>query len=238
MTPLTDKLVLLTGASSGIGRSLAIQLAQLDARLALCGRSEDKLAKVTSELEATGHPPALARAFCLNSEAAILEFVNDTKEQLGPVDILINCAGANTSRKPVAQLETSDLDWMMNINFRAAFLLMREAFRQMQPRGSGHVVNVVSTVALFGNPGLGGYTSSKWALEGLTKVFRKEAKASGIKVTSVHPGGTDTDFRPANRPEYMSPESVAEAIVSILTLPEDAVVHDLVLRPPVEDNFV
>lgn len=167
-----------------------------------------------------------------------MDFVADTESQLGPIDILINCAGANTSRAAVAELGTADLDWMMTVNFRAAFLFMREVFRQMEPRGKGHVVNVVSTVALFGNPGLGGYTASKWALEGLTKVFRKEAKAVGIKVTSVHPGGTDTDFRSADRPEYMSPESVAQAIVSVLTLPEDAVVHELVLRPAVEDNFV
>ena len=238
MNSLTDKIVLLAGATSGIGRCLAIQLAAQGARLALCGRSQEKLARLIAELESTGHPPALARAFCLSSEEAILEFVADTQTQLGPADILINCAGANTSRAPVSELETADLDWMMTVNFRAAFLFMREAFRQMQPRGSGHIVNVVSTVALFGNPGLGGYTASKWALEGLTKVFRKEAKTSGIKVTSVHPGGTDTDFRPADRPEYMSPESVAQAIVSVLALPDDAVVHDLVLRPPVEDNFV
>lgn len=238
MNLLTDRVILLTGASSGIGRCLALQLAEQGARLALCGRSEEKLQGVVSELESAGRPPALSRPFCLSSEEAILQFVADTQALLGPVDILINCAGANTSRAPVAELETADLDWMMAVNFRAAFLFLREVFRQMQPRGKGHIVNVVSTVALFGNPGLGGYTASKWALEGLTKVFRKEAKASGIKVTSVHPGGTDTPFRPAERPEYMSPESVARAILSVLTLPDDAVVHDLVLRPPVEDNFV
>jgi NAD(P)-dependent dehydrogenase (short-subunit alcohol dehydrogenase family) len=235
---LTDQVVLITGASSGIGRCLALQLAAQGARLALCGRSEEKLHRVVSELESASRPPALARAFCVSSEEAILQFVADTQVQLGPIDILINCAGANTSRAAVAELETADLDWMMTVNFRAAFIFLREALCQMQPRGKGHIVNIVSTVALFGNPGLGGYTASKWALEGLTKVFRKEAKASGIKVTSVHPGGTDTDFRPTGRPDYMSPESVAQAIVSILTLPDDAVVHDLVLRPPVEDNFV
>lgn len=235
---LADKVILLTGATSGIGRCLAIQLALQDARIVLCGRSEEKLNRLVSELESGGHSPALARAFCLSSEAAIVELVADTQSQLGSIDILINCAGANTSRSPVAELETADLDWMITVNFRAAFIFMREVFRLMRPRGRGHIVNVVSTVALFGNPGLGGYTASKWALEGLSKVFRKEAKTFGIKVTSVHPGGTDTDFRPVERPEYMSPESVAKAIVSILTLPDDAVVHDLVLRPPVEDNFV
>jgi NAD(P)-dependent dehydrogenase (short-subunit alcohol dehydrogenase family) len=235
---LTDQVVLITGASSGIGRCLAVQLAAQGARLALCSRSEEKLKVVVSELASAGQAAALARAFCLSSEEAILRFVSDTQTRLGPIDILINCAGANTSRAPVGELKTAELDWMMTVNFRAAFLFMREALGQMQPRGKGHIVNVVSTVALFGNPGLGGYTASKWALEGLTKVVRKEVKASGIKVTSVHPGGTDTDFRPADRPEYMSPESVAEAIVSILTLSDDAVVHDLVLRPPMEDNFV
>ncbi len=238
MNLLTDRVALITGATSGIGRCLAIQLAAQGAWLALCGRSDENLKVVVAELESAGRPPALPRAFCLSSEEAILQFVGDTQAQLGPIDVLVNCAGANTSRAPVGELETVDLDWMMTVNFRAAFLFMRETLGQMQPRGKGHIVNVVSTVALFGNPGLGGYTASKWALEGLTKVVRKEAKASGIKVTSVHPGGTDTDFRPADRPEYMSPESVAEAIASILALPDDAVVHDLVLRPPVEDNFV
>ena len=100
MNPLTDQVILLTGATSGIGRCLAIQLAEHGARLALCGRSEQKLDCLTADLESAGRPPALPRAFCLSSEEAILGFVADTQTQLGPIDILINCAGANTSRAP------------------------------------------------------------------------------------------------------------------------------------------
>ena len=107
----------------------------------------------------------------------------------------------------------------------------------MKERGSGHVVNILSTVCHADMPTMGAYTAAKSGLQALTRIFRKEVLEDGIRVTAIYPGGADTDFRPNARPDYMKPASVAAAVHSALTLPEDVIVHELTFRPMVETNF-
>jgi NAD(P)-dependent dehydrogenase (short-subunit alcohol dehydrogenase family) len=114
---------------------------------------------------------------------------------------------------------------------------MREAFPDMRAAGGGRIVNILSTVCHFDNETMGAYTAAKKGLQGLTDVFRKEARPHNVHVISIYPGGTDTAFRPAPRPDYMRPESVAEAVVAALRLPDDCCVHHLTFRPPVETNY-
>jgi NAD(P)-dependent dehydrogenase (short-subunit alcohol dehydrogenase family) len=238
MKTVSGQVILLTGATSGIGRQLALQLASEGARLALCGRSEEKMKSLLEELRAVSSDRLpFSRTFCLSSEEEIVRFVADAESSLGPISILVNCAGLNSARAEVAELSTTDLDWMLAINLRAPAIFMRECFRGMRERGAGHIVNVLSTVCLFSNEGIGAYTASKAGLDALTKVFRKEAKAAGVKVTSIYPGGVNTGFREQARPDYLSPESVAEAIISVLKLNDETAVHELVFRPMIENNF-
>jgi NADP-dependent 3-hydroxy acid dehydrogenase YdfG len=96
---------------------------------------------------------------------------------------------------------------------------------------------VLSTCCHFANENMGVYTATKTGLDGLTGVLRKEARAHGVRVSAVYPGGVDTTFRAGRRPEYLKAESVAEAIHAVLTLPEDLVVHSFTFRPMVESNF-
>jgi short-subunit dehydrogenase len=107
----------------------------------------------------------------------------------------------------------------------------------MIERGTGHIINVISTASQIGLEDIGVYGATKWGLLGLTKSLIKEARPYGIRVTAFSPGGTDTSFRAEPRPQYLTPETVAEGIVWCASLPERAVVHDLVMRPIVETNF-
>jgi NADP-dependent 3-hydroxy acid dehydrogenase YdfG len=107
----------------------------------------------------------------------------------------------------------------------------------MKEKGGGHIVNILSTVCHFSVENMGVYTAAKKGLQGLTDVFRKEARPFNIRVTSIYPGGVDTEFRKVPRHDYMKPESVAEAVYSCLTFPEDLVVHHMTFRPMVETNF-
>jgi NADP-dependent 3-hydroxy acid dehydrogenase YdfG len=95
----------------------------------------------------------------------------------------------------------------------------------------------VSTAAQIGLEEMGAYGATKWGLLGLTKSLIKEARPYNVRVTAFSPGGTDTTFRAEARPQYLAPETVAQAIVFVASLPEEAVVHDLVIRPIVETNF-
>lgn len=222
---------LVTGASRGIGRCVALELVRRGVRVVATGRDQALLATLR---EACG---CAITCHELAHPEAVLALYAEAKDRLRQApDILVNNAGFNR-KAALVEASLEDFDAQFAVNLRAPFLLCREAGRDMQARGSGHIVNVLSTCALFPNEGTGTYTAMKAGLAGLTKVLAKELRPAGVKVTAVFPGGVDTEFRAQSRPEYLRPESVARLIVEALFAPEDAVVHDLVLRPMVEANF-
>jgi NAD(P)-dependent dehydrogenase (short-subunit alcohol dehydrogenase family) len=233
---LANKRILITGATSGIGRSLAIKLAKQGAQLAVCGRSEEKMQALIKEL-ALHEKSIFSRTFSVTDEYEIIRFVKDASNVLGGIDILINNAGVNPAKNKVAEIKTEDFDLMVAVNMRAPFIFMREVFNIMKGKKTGTVVNILSSVCLSSNETMGAYTASKAGIDALTKVFRKEARKEGIKVFGVYPGGVNTPFRTIERTDYMSPDSVADTIIPMLSLPDDVAVHDLVFRPMVEDNF-
>ena len=233
MGALEDMTVVVTGASRGIGRSLAGRLAVEGARLGICGRDKAAL----SELEGELGRPVVTAAFDLCLEAPTLDFLAKVRAELGGIDVLINNAGFNPRKAPLVEVATEEFDSILAVNLRAPFLLMRECARDMKEKGGGHVINILSTVCHSDMETMGAYTAAKEGLRALTNVFRKEVLDDGIRVTAVYPGGTDTDFRPNPRPDYMKPSSVAAAVLTALTLPEDLVVHELTFRPMVENNF-
>lgn len=236
MPALRDQAILLSGATSGLGRALALRLAAEGCRLALCGRSPAKLALLEAELAL---PPArlVTRAFDLTDHAASAAFARDALSGLGRVDILINNAGANLGKAPAGDIDLAAFAAMLDLNCTAQLALTQPVWRAMAAAGGGRVVNIVSSAARFSTAGMGGYTASKAAFDGLTGVLRREGKPLGIQVTAVYPGGVDTPFRAQARPDYLRPETVAEAVVGLLRLPAGAAAHELVLRPPIEDNF-
>ena len=230
------KTVLITGATSGIGKCLAKQFSQPGYNLAICGRDEEKMITLRSELK-TPTDRLYTECFSITDEEDIISFVKSAERKFGTIDILINNAGVNSSRKRVEELDTNALDYMYSINFRAPFIFMKEVTTGMKQKKTGIIINILSTVCLFSNHYIGAYTATKSGFDALTKVFRKEIQQFGIKVCSVYPGGVNTPFRDKERPEYMKPESVAAAIGNLLLLPEDVIPHELVIRPQVENNF-
>jgi len=226
--------MLITGATSGIGKAVALQAAAKGAKLALCGRTQSKMDALLSELNSD---LVIARTFDITDEALTIEFINDVIAHFGQIDILINNAGANTAKGNVADIKTSDYEYMIRLNQIAPFVVMREVFKNMQTRQDGRIVNILSSVCKFSNPGMGSYTGSKDGFEGMTKIFRKEAAEDRVAVTAVYPGGVDTDFRELERKDYLTAETVAESITALLEINKEAAVHELVLRPHVEKNF-
>jgi len=207
MSALRDQAVLLSGATSGLGRALALRLAAEGCRLALCGRSPAKLASLEAEL-ALPSARLVTRAFDLTDRAASAAFARDALTSLGRVDILINNAGANLGKAPAGDIDLAAFAAMLDLNCTAQLALTQPVWRAMEA-----------------------------AFDGLTGVLRREGKPLGLQVTAVYPGGVDTPFRAQARPDYLRPETVAEAVVGLLRLPAGAAAHELVLRPTVEDNF-
>ena len=225
------KNVFITGATRGIGRELVKQLTALDFSVFGTGRDEAALESLKAETGCSG-----AVADLTDPEQAV-EIYRQAKAALGQVDILINNAGLNHRKAPVVEIGLADWEVQYAVNLRAPMLLSREALKDMADRKSGHIVNVISTIAKTSQPNYAIYSSMKYGLMGFTQCLIKEAREVNVKVTAVYPGGTDTGFRSEDRPDYLSADSAAKMIVHCITAPADVVVHDLTYRPMVESNF-
>jgi NAD(P)-dependent dehydrogenase (short-subunit alcohol dehydrogenase family) len=223
--------VLITGATRGIGRELARQLHAAGLEIFVAGRDPDLVDSLRHELACPG------LALDLTPASAAVQLFTAARQALEQVDVLVNNAGFNKAKEPLAKVTSEDLDGSYAVNVRAPILLAREALQDMAPRRSGHIVNVLSSVALTSMENYSVYATMKYALHGFTKCLIKEAQRVGVKVTGVYPGGVDTTFRPNRRPDYLRPESAAQMIVQCILAPEDVVVHELTFRPIVETNF-
>ncbi|AWB65133.1 short-chain dehydrogenase [Saccharobesus litoralis] len=228
------KHILINGASSGIGRQLAMKLSDLGYQLSLTGRSENKLATTLTQVDSEN--VVTSQAFCVTDETAVKTFCDSASEVL-PIDILINCVGLNNSREAGHLVPIETLNWQMQVNCYAPIRFMQACIPAMQNAKQGTVINVLSTTCLYSNTNIAAYTASKAAIDAYTKVMRKELREDGIKMLSIYPGGVDTDFRDVDRPQYLTAEDVADAIIYMLQTNDKTHVHELVLRPQTETNF-
>ncbi len=223
---------LVTGATRGIGREIVRQLSARGVRVFATGRDAGLLETLCEE---TG---CHAQAFDLSRAEEPAALYAAAKAALGAApDFLVNNAGFNRRKAPAAEITAAELDEHYAVNLRAAVLLCGAAMRDMVPRKSGHIVNVISSVVFHQSENYGIYCATKCALHGFTVSLIKEARPHGVKVTGVYPGGTDTEFRALERPDYLRPESAAKMITDTLFVPADVVVHQLTFRPLVETNF-
>jgi 3-oxoacyl-[acyl-carrier protein] reductase len=206
--------VLITGASRGIGAACARRFARDGHRLALLARPSAGLLALAEELG------ALAVECDLADEAQIHAALDTTELSLGPVDVLVNNAGI-VHRHTVQGHATADWDHVMAVNLRAPFLLARGVLPGMVARGAGRILNVSSISATSGTPGLSAYCASKAGLLGLTRALAAEVKAAGVVVVAVSPGSVDTDMLVGSgfAPD-MSPEDVAEFIAFLAAAPK------------------
>ncbi|KIF48832.1 short-chain dehydrogenase [Vibrio owensii 47666-1] len=222
------KSILVTGATSGIGYELVLLLSQRGYTVVASGRNEQQLISLKQQ---TGCH--IIKANLVHSDEVTTLF-EQAVSLIGQVDVLINNAGMNSRKCLIDEFTLEEFDEQYAVNLRAPALLSREALLHMQQRKSGQIINIISTVAKRSNETMSVYTAMKQGLAGFSAVLAKEAQPHGIKVTSLFPGGTDTNFRTAERPEYMHPKSVAIVIAQLLELPADLVMHEMTFRPPIE----
>ncbi|MCW8345421.1 SDR family oxidoreductase [Vibrio sp. ZSDZ65] len=222
------KKILVTGATSGIGYALALELCEKGHDVVATGRNAQKLYELSS---VTGCHTIAADLSIVDD---VLSMFESACSHLGGLDVLINNAGMISRKCSIEDFTLEEYEAQYAINLRAPSLLCRESLKVMKPQQQGQIINVISTVAKRANATMSIYTAMKQGLAGFSAILMKEAQPHGIKVTSLFPGGTDTNFREAERPEYMNPTSVAKTIAHLLELPADIVMHEMTFRPPVE----
>ena len=188
---LTGKTALVTGASRGIGRALALGLATAGADIALSARDETALAQVREQVEALGRRAIVLPADVTDPQAC-QRLVIDAVAALGQLDVLVNNAGGSSYMGPFTDLRFSGWEKTMRLNVDSIVHLSQVAGRHMVERGSGSVVNVASVAGLTATPLLAAYGASKAAVISLTKTLAFEWGGSGVRVNALCPGWTRT----------------------------------------------
>ncbi len=224
--PLHDKVAIVTGGSSGIGRATALALAEEGVHVSLAARTESVLCEVADDIRSLGCE-ALAVPTDVTCREQVDGLVAETMARWGRVDILVANAGVYV-RSPIRELTVADVRRSMAVNFYGVLHTVLAAQPHMLERGSGHIVLVSSLDGKIGLPQDAPYVAAKFALAGYGDVLRQELRQAGVQVTSVFPGRVDTPMIETLEVPLISskipPEAVAKAIVSVLRWPRPEVI--------------
>ena len=190
---MSSKVVLITGALTGIGRATALAFAREGASVVVSGRRDDAGEALTSELRALGADAQYLRAD-VRREEDVRALVDKTIARFGRLDVAVNNAGTEGRPGPVVEQTAESYAATVDTNVLGTLLSMKHELRVMQPQGSGSIINLSSTMGSRGAPGASLYTASKHAVEGLTKSAALEGAAFGVRVNAVAPGPVDTEL--------------------------------------------
>lgn len=234
---LSGKTVALTGASRGIGRETAAQLAAFGANLVLGARDEAELKRLAAALEAEhAGVQVVPLRLDVTDEASVAAFHDSAAAAFGRVDALVNSAGCGVFAE-ATELSAADFARMLDVNLRGAFLCCRQFGKHMADNGRGHILNIISIAATTALPGCAGYSASKFGLLGLTKVLQTELRRKGVQVTAVIPGSVASSFWDGmewmpNAHDMIPTETLAAHLVWLLGQPEGAFVDEITIMPP------
>lgn len=232
---IRDSSCVVTGATEGIGRAIALALGSRGARLAVCARTAGKVDALVDELRNRGFT-AIGRPCDVASESAVAGFARLVKAEFGPPDVLVNNAGL-AHFLPVEEMTTAQFDETMTVNVRGVFLMTRAFLPEMRRRGSGHIVNIASLAGRNAVPGGAAYAASKHAVLGFSKSLFGEVRKDGVRVVAICPGSVVTPFfdksgaNLQNAERKLQAEDVAAAVLTTLELPDRALISELDIRP-------
>lgn len=239
---LENKIALVTGAGSGIGRAVAETFAQEGAHVVSVGRTREKLDAAKREAGEPGvriHP----RALDVSDRTAAKALVASTVAQFGAIDILVNNAGVNVPRRALSELSMDDFDKIVQVNLNGAFYLIHEVLPIMRKRRDGVIINVSSIAGVRASKLAGAaYAASKFGMAGLSKTLGLEEGENGIRSCLIYPGEVNTpilDSRPVvpdadQRARMLQPEDVAQAALLVAALHPRATIPELVISPTIQ----
>jgi len=226
--------IIITGASKGMGRAIAVLMASKGANLALCARNQSHLLSLKKELESQ-YPTIkvyIESVDCAKKEA-VLHFANNALEYFGHIDVLINNVGIF---KPANILdeEEDELQNHMNVNLYAPYFMYKKIGKSMRERKSGTIINICSIASKEIIVSAGSYCVTKAALLSLNNIMREELKEHDVKVTAILPGSTFTSSWEGvqiPREEFVQAEDIAETVNSVINMSKGANIDEITIKP-------
>jgi NAD(P)-dependent dehydrogenase (short-subunit alcohol dehydrogenase family) len=219
MSKIQGAVAVVTGAASGIGRALAVELARQGAQLALADLNSAGLEETRRLL---GSAPARTYTVDVSDAAAVENFARQVGQDFGRASILVNNAGV-ALYGTFAEVSLEDIEWLMGINFWGVIHGCKFFLPQLEREAGAHIVNISSVFGLIGPPGQSAYCSSKFAVRGFSECLREELRAAGVRVTCVHPAGIATSIANTARAGALAQvadlEQVREQFTKALTIP-------------------
>ncbi|HEY6542185.1 MAG TPA: SDR family oxidoreductase [Ktedonobacteraceae bacterium] len=241
---LKGKVVLVTGAGSGLGEATARALARAGGTVACVDINKEAAGRVSNELEAQGSK-SLAIRCDVSDSSSVQDAVQLTCTQFGRLDILVNCAAIDHTLS-VEEMSIEQWDQVIAVNLRGPFLFAKAALPLMRGQQSGHIINIASTAATRAWANAAAYHASKWGLRGFSRALGVEGRPHGIRVTTIIPGGMRTHFfdRFAEQgipmPEEQNlqdPATVADAIVYAAMMPPESALQEMIITPLTETSW-
>lgn len=237
MTALTDQVAVITGASSGVGKAIALELATQGAALCLVGRRVETLEGVAEQARARA-PQVRCYQADLRLDEDIRQLAARLQQDFGRIDLLVHSAGV-ISLGRVETTPVEDFDWQYRTNVRAPYVLTQVLLPMLRPR-QGQIVFITSSAGLGAKANVGQYAATKHALKAIAESLREEVNPDGLRVLNVFLGRTATPMQAAiyemegrtYHPErLLQPEDVATVVINALSLPRTAEVTDIHIRP-------
>jgi len=240
-TKLKGKVIAITGASTGMGKAIAIELAKNGAKVVIGARRTEPLQQLVEEIKSKG---GLATCITIDvkNKADLLRFVNTAVEHYGKLDVIVNNAGVSQ----LSRIDALDIDgWeeMIDINLKGVLYGMAAAIPVFKQQQSGHIVNIISTSGIKIVPMQGVYAGTKNAIRTIAEAFRQESDGN-IRITGISPGFVKTDFANKIKNEEMktaiqkgmeqiaiNPLAIANAVIYAISQPDDVEIGDIVIRP-------
>ncbi|KAG5192351.1 non ribosomal peptide synthase [Tribonema minus] len=253
MVPLQGKVACVTGASGGIGEAIALALAGAGAKVAICARREDQLARVKANIESQVQGcNVLVHTTDVTRRSEVKGFVSAAEAALGPVDIMVNNAGVMYFTH-MAHLREDEWEHMVDVNCKGVMNGVGAVLKGMIDRGSGHIVNISSDAGRRVFPALAVYSGTKFFVEALSEGLRREVVGTGVRVTTIQPGDVSTDLVVNNTDAataaaigvaigvrigvgadvnaVLQPSDVAGAVLYAVTAPPHVAVNEIMIEP-------
>lgn len=236
---LDKQVAIVTGASRGIGKEIAFQMAEKGAYLSIIGSSEE-IHHSKEELEKLGYNNVLAYTADVSDENEIDQVVEGTKKAYGKVDILVNNAGVGDF-KPIEEVTVEEWRRTYDINVQGVFLATKAVLPIMKAQKFGTIITVASDVSRYTIPEGGAlYTSTKYAVQGFMGSLAQEVRKDGIRAGTINPGMVDTYFANGTqgdpeKSEWLKVHDIAEAVVYMALAPKHMVIDEMHLHPLIQD---